>query len=74
MRLFVSAVLVAAGAIMIAAVDGSVRGVEANTIGAVLVLLGLVTALVMLVVRASRGGFTASDAHEEDHPTVLPRR
>lgn len=74
MRLFVSAVLVATGGIMIAAVDGSVRGVEANTIGAALVLLGLVSALVMLMLRESRGGFTRSDAHEDDHPTVLPRR
>jgi hypothetical protein len=49
MRLLGSAALVVAGLIVVFWVNGSVRGVEANTIGGVLVLIGLLSALVILV-------------------------
>jgi hypothetical protein len=73
MPLFASGVLVAGGAILILAVNGSVRGIEANTIGAVLVLLGLVSALVILLFRANRDRYTGR-VGDDDPPAVLPRR
>jgi hypothetical protein len=71
LHLFESAVLVGAGAVLIAVVDGSLRGIEATTFGAVLVLLGLVYALAAILVAQMRNGFTTA---EDDEPVVFPRR
>lgn len=81
MRLIGSASLVLAGLILILWVNGSVRGVEANTIGAVMLLLGLVSALVTVALRAGRDEVAPrpdedklAPRHDEDDPIVLPRR
>jgi hypothetical protein len=60
MRLLGSASLVLVGLIVILWVDGSIRGLEANTIGGVLLLLGFVSALLFALgaareARAPRG-------------------
>lgn len=67
--LFVSMLLVAAGAILVWGVTGSVAGINVNTVGATLILAGLLVALVSLVLWASREGFTG---RRGDH-TVLRR-
>lgn len=71
MRLVTSASLVLGGLILIVWIEGSVRGVEANTIGGVMVLLGLVSALVLVALRANRK--EAAPGEQEDS-VVLPRR
>jgi hypothetical protein len=73
MHLLLSALLVGAGAVLVAAADESVRGIEANTIGGVVILLGLLYALVALVVSGTRAHFAAR-AVEDDEPAVFPRR
>jgi hypothetical protein len=72
MRLIASALLVLAGLILILWVNGSVRGVEANTIGGAMLLLGLVSALVTVAFRAGRD--KGAPRPEEDEPMGLPRR
>ena len=71
MRLLGSAALVAAGAIVIVFVGGSLRGVDVNTIGAVLLFVGFVAALVVVSRRAARG---APARRPDDEPGVYPRR
>ena len=72
MRLIVSALLVVAGLIVILWVNGSAWGVEANTIGGTVVLLGLVSALVAMALRARRD--QASGRSEDDEPVALTRK
>jgi hypothetical protein len=75
MGLILSAAVVAAGVILITAVEGSLGGVAANTIGAVLVLFGLLSALIILVVGAMMRESTAiPPARDEDEANVFPRR
>lgn len=62
--LYVSTVLVAAGVILIWGVDGSVRSINVNTIGGIVLLAGLVGALVTLVVRTKRDGSSLSSDDE----------
>jgi hypothetical protein len=72
MRLIASASLVLAGLILILWVNGSVQGVEANTIGGAMLLLGLVSALVAVAFRAGRD--KGAPRPEEEEPMGLPRR
>jgi ABC-type uncharacterized transport system permease subunit len=67
--LFVSTLLLVAGAILVWALTGSVAGIDLNTVGGTLILAGLLIALVSLVLWASREGFTG---RREGH-TVLRR-
>lgn len=71
MRFVASVSLVLAGLILILWVSGSISGVEANTIGGVLLLLGFVSALVLVALHASRdeGG-----PGGRDEPTMPWRR
>jgi hypothetical protein len=73
MRLLVSAVLVAAGAVMIGAVDGSVGGIAARTIGAFLIILGAVYALLTVLLSRKRG-VSPARIGEDDEITVGPHR
>jgi hypothetical protein len=50
MGIGVSLLFVAAGAILIFAVDSSVSGVELTTVGWILVIVGVVGALISLIV------------------------
>jgi hypothetical protein len=72
MRLIGSASLALAGLILILWVNGSVRGVEANTIGGAMLLLGLVSAVVIVALRAGRD--KGAPRPEEDEPVGLHRR
>ena len=54
MRFVASSVLVLAGLILILWVEGSIRGVSVDTVGGVMVLLGLVSAIVILAFGAGR--------------------
>jgi hypothetical protein len=63
---YVSVVLVAVGVVLIWGIDGSVRNLEANTIGGIVVLVGLVGALVSMVLWAKREG--SSVPVEDDAP------
>jgi hypothetical protein len=71
-RLLGIAVLLLGGALLIFVVDGSLRGIGANTIGAVLVLLALVSALVIAMLRATRA--ETGPRGEGDQPATLRRR
>lgn len=63
---YVSVVLVAVGVVLIWGIDGSVRNLDVNTIGGIVVLAGLVGALVSMVVWAKREGSSVSV--EDDAP------
>jgi hypothetical protein len=63
---YVSVVLVAVGVVFIWGIDGSVRNLDANTIGGIVVLAGLIGALVSTVVWAKREG--SSLPVEDDAP------
>jgi Domain of unknown function (DUF6458) len=57
MGLGVSLILIAAGAILVWAVDATVSGVDLVTIGWILLIVGAVGALLSLVFWSSWGGF-----------------
>ena len=57
MGIGVSLVLVAAGAVLIWAVNASVSGVELHTIGWILLIVGAVGALLSMMFWSSWGGF-----------------
>jgi hypothetical protein len=57
MGIGVSLVLVAAGAILIWAVNVSVSGIELHTIGWILLVVGAVGALLSMIFWSSWGGF-----------------
>jgi hypothetical protein len=57
MGIGVSILLVAAGAILIWAVDATVSGVELVTVGWILFIVGLVGALLSMIFWSSWGGF-----------------
>jgi hypothetical protein len=63
-------VLVAAGVVLVWGVNTSVSGISANTIGAGLILIGLIVSLVALALWARRGSFAGQ--RRDDH-TVLRR-
>jgi hypothetical protein len=57
MGIGVSLVLVAAGAILIWAVNATVSGIELHTIGWILLVVGAVGALLSMIFWSSWGGF-----------------
>jgi hypothetical protein len=54
MQFLASALVVLAGGTLIFLVDGSVRGIDVDTIGGVLVLVGFVSALLLVLLAATR--------------------
>ena len=72
MRLLGIAVLLLGGALLIFVVDGSLRGIGANTIGSVLVLVAFVSALVLAMLRATRA--ETGSRGEGDQTATLRRR
>jgi hypothetical protein len=66
-----SVVLVAVGVVLIWGINGSVRGIEVNTIGGILVLAGLIGALLSLVRSARKEG--SSIGSMDDEPRILRR-
>jgi hypothetical protein len=59
-------ILVAAGAILIWAVDVSVSGVELVTVGWILFIVGLVGVLLSMIFWSSWGGFSRRETVVED--------
>ena len=55
-----SLILIAAGAILIWAVDASVSGIELTTIGWILLIVGAIGALLSLIFWSSWGGYGGS--------------
>jgi len=66
MGIGLSIILVAAGAILIWAVDVSVSGVELVTVGWILFIVGLVGALLSMIFWSSWGGFSRRETVVED--------
>ena len=60
MGIGVSLILVAAGAILTWAVSAEVSGVDLQTVGVILMVVGIVGALLSLVFWSSWGGFGAT--------------
>ena len=71
MQLAASAAFVVSGLILILWVEGSIYGVSVDTIGGVMVLVGLVNAIVVLAVGAGRD---LAAGRRDDDPIVLRRR
>jgi hypothetical protein len=61
MGLGISIILIAAGAILVWAVDATVSGVDLTTIGWILLIVGAVGALLSLVFWSSWGGVRRAD-------------
>ena len=67
----VSLILIAAGAILTWAVNATVSGVDINTIGVILLVVGIIGVLLSLVFWSSWGGFggaTRRRTYVEDAP------
>ena len=58
----VSLILIAAGAILTWAVNATVSGVDINTIGVILLVVGIIGVLLSLVFWSSWGGFGGGPA------------
>ena len=72
MGIGVSLILAAAGAILLWAVDAEVSGVDISTVGAILLVVGIVGALLSLVFWSSWGGF-GGGSRSDHHTTVVER-
>jgi hypothetical protein len=70
MGIGVSMILVAAGAILLWAVDAEVSGVDLDVVGVILLIVGVVGALLSVVFWSGWGGL-GSRGH--DHTTVVER-
>lgn len=68
MGITVSLLLAAAGAILLWAVNADVSGVDLDTVGVILLIVGIVGAVLSLVFWSSWGGFGG-----RDHTTVIDR-
>jgi hypothetical protein len=66
MGIGVSILLIAAGAILIWAVDATVSGVDLVTVGWILFIVGLVGALLSMIFWSSWGGFSRRETVVED--------
>jgi len=73
MGLFGSVALIALGAILLWGVNATVAGVDANTIGAILMMVGGIGGLLSLVLRSRSRRFNGRDDSDEERLTSLPR-
>ena len=75
MGIGVSLILIAVGAILTWAVTAEVSGVDINTVGVILMVVGLVGGLISLVFWSSWGGFHRGDgtAVVHDRERVVER-
>lgn len=74
MGMGVSLILVAAGAILTWAVSAEVSGVDLQTVGVILMVVGIVGALLSLVFWSSWGGFGSRDAAAGGQNTTIVER
>lgn len=63
MGLGISIVLAAIGAVLLWAVDASVAGVEVDTVGFILLVVGIAGALLSLVLWSTWGRFERAEEH-----------
>ena len=70
MGIGVSIILIAAGAILTWAVNASVSGLELQTIGVILMVVGVLGLLVSMIFWSSWGGF----GHRDRDEVVVDRR
>lgn len=73
MGVLVSVVVIAVGAFLVWGVSGSIGGVEANTIGVILIVVGGIGALLSLVFRSRSSRFSGRDDGDQERLTTLPR-
>ena len=60
----VSLLMIAAGAIMVWAVDATVSGINIHAVGVILMVIGVVGLVLSLVFWSSWGGFGGADRHD----------
>jgi hypothetical protein len=65
MGIGISVILLALGAILIWAIDASVRGIELTTIGVILIIVGGIGALLSFVFWSSWGGMAGRPSRDE---------
>ena len=73
MGITVSILLAAAGAILLWAVNADVNGVDLDTVGVILLIVGIVGAVLSLVFWSSWGGFGRSETTVIDRGDSGPR-
>jgi hypothetical protein len=71
--LVASVVVIAVGAFLLWGVSGSIGGVDASTIGVIVIVLGGIGALWSLVFRSRSSRHTSPDYDDEERLTTLPR-
>lgn len=77
MGVAISLVLIAAGAILTWAVTAEAEGIDVNTVGVILLVVGLVGLVLSLIFWSSWGGFHRRTAYVEGGPVrraAPPRR
>jgi hypothetical protein len=67
-----SLILIAAGAILVWAVDASVQGVDLTAVGWILLIVGAVGALLSLIFWSSWGGFAGERRRTVVHDDAPP--
>ena len=73
MGIGVSLILIAIGAILTWAVSATVSGIDLNTVGVILMVVGAAGALISLIFWSSWGGFGGRDTVVHDDRRVVER-
>jgi hypothetical protein len=73
MGVLASVVVIAVGAFLLWGLSGSIGGVDGNTIGVILIVLGAIGAVLSLVLRSRSSRHTGPDYDDEERLTTLPR-
>jgi Domain of unknown function (DUF6458) len=77
MGISVSILLIAVGAILTWAVTAEAEGIDINTVGVILLIVGLLGLVLSMIFWSSWGGFQRRTTYVEGGPvrrTVVPRR
>jgi hypothetical protein len=69
----VSLLMIAAGAIMVWAVNTTVSGISIHTVGIILIVVGAVGLVLSIIFWSSWGGFSAGARREGSSTTVVER-
>ena len=69
----VSLLIIAAGAIMVWAVNTTVSGLSIHTVGIILMVVGAVGLVLSIVFWSSWGGFSGASVQREGSTTVVER-
>jgi hypothetical protein len=69
----VSLLLIAAGAIMVWAVNTTVSGLSIHTVGIILMVVGVVGLVLSIIFWSSWGGFSGASVQREGSTTVVER-